>query len=173
MSEFVEDKDGNKCYINYFGDEQSAQKALDSLKSCNSCINCSSCSGCSSCSYCSSCSDCSDCSDCSGLINVQKDLKLSSFVPKIENIDKVVYEACNQPNALDMERWHTCETTHCRAGWVVTLAGKAGKELEAFHNTLLAAQLIYLESGSPINPCRFFDDNKDAMKDMKERAEKC
>ena len=71
-----------------------------------------------------------------------------------------------------MDTWHTCETTHCRAGWVVHLAGKAGKELELFHNTLLAAQLIYLESGSPINPCRFYDKNEEALSDMKERAEK-
>ena len=71
-----------------------------------------------------------------------------------------------------MDTWHTCETTHCRAGWVVKLAGKAGKELEMFHNTLLAAQLIYLESGAPINPCRFYDKNEEALADMKARAEK-
>jgi hypothetical protein len=70
-----------------------------------------------------------------------------------------------------MCNWHTCETTHCRAGWVVTLAGKAGKELEMYHNTLLAAQLIYRESGSPIAPHKFFDRNADAMADMKARAE--
>jgi hypothetical protein len=106
------------------------------------------------------------------LKDVVNGLKPSSFVPKIENIDKVVYEACSKPDALNMDTWHTCETTHCRAGWVVHLAGKEGKELEMFHNTLLAAQLIYLESGSPINPCRFFDKNEDAMADMKMRAEK-
>jgi hypothetical protein len=103
---------------------------------------------------------------------VKNGLKPSSFVPKIENIDKAVYDACSQPNALNMDTWHTCETTHCRAGWVVHLAGEAGKELELYHNTLLAAQLIYLESGSPINPCRFYDKNDEAMADMKARAEK-
>lgn len=92
-------------------------------------------------------------------------------VPKIENIDKVVYEACSAPNALDMQDWHTCETTHCRAGWVVTLAGQAGKELEVFYGTALAALLIYKESGSPIHPTRFFDSNEDATLDMKKRAE--
>jgi hypothetical protein len=92
-------------------------------------------------------------------------------VPKIENIDKVVYEACKNPDALNMDTWHTCETTHCRAGWVVHLAGKEGKELEMFHNTALAAQLIYRESGSPINPCRFYDSNVDALEDMRKRAE--
>ena len=71
-----------------------------------------------------------------------------------------------------MENWHTCETTHCRAGWVVTLAGEAGKALESFHSTELAAMLIYRES-SPhrVNPGRFYDSNEDAMADMKRMAE--
>jgi hypothetical protein len=70
-----------------------------------------------------------------------------------------------------MSSWHTCETTHCRGGWVVTLAGEAGKALESFHGTLLAAQLIYRESGYRINPERFFDSNADALEDMRKLAE--
>jgi hypothetical protein len=70
-----------------------------------------------------------------------------------------------------MSNWHTCETTHCRAGWVITLAGEAGKALEKFHGPLLAAQLIYRESGYSINPCRFFDSNEAALEDMKRLAE--
>lgn len=70
-----------------------------------------------------------------------------------------------------MGAWHTCETTHCRAGWVVTLAGDAGRALEQRFNTELAAMLIYRESGSPINPARFYDSNDDALADMKKRAE--
>ena len=77
----------------------------------------------------------------------------------------------SQPKALEMCNWHTCESTHCRGGWVVTLAGEAGRKLEAFHGTLLAAQLIYRESGYPFNPCRFFDSNEDALADMKRLAE--
>jgi hypothetical protein len=50
------------------------------------------------------------------------------------------------------------------------LAGEAGYALERFHNTALAAQLIYRESGSPINPARFFDNNERAMADMRKRA---
>jgi hypothetical protein len=52
------------------------------------------------------------------------------------------------------------------------LAGEEGYALEKFFNsTALAAQLIYRESGSPINPCRFFDSNNAALTDMKQRAE--
>ena len=82
-----------------------------------------------------------------------------------------MYEAAAAPDALDMSTWHTCNTTHCRAGWVVHLASEAGYALERFHNTLLAAQLIYRASGSPINPCRFYDGDNDALADMKRMAE--
>ena len=70
-----------------------------------------------------------------------------------------------------MNAWHTCNTTHCRAGWVVHLAGEAGYELERFHNTALAAQLICKASGVPISPCRFYDDDEKALADMKRCAE--
>jgi hypothetical protein len=50
------------------------------------------------------------------------------------------------------------------------LAGEAGYALERFYNTALAAQLIYRESGEPINPCRFWDGNEDAMADIKRLA---
>jgi hypothetical protein len=73
--------------------------------------------------------------------------------------------------ALDMSDWHACETTHCRAGWVITLAGGAGKELEKWFDTVLAAMMIYDKScpGFKINPCRFFDGDEEAMRDI----EKC
>lgn len=35
---------------------------------------------------------------------------------------------------------------------------------------LVAAQLIYRASGSPINPGRFYDTNADALDDMRKRA---
>jgi hypothetical protein len=79
----------------------------------------------------------------------------------------------SQPRALDMGSWHTCETTHCRAGWVVQLAGDEGRALEAFHNTDLAARLIYEASGYKINPARFHDSNTVAMADMKRLADEC
>lgn len=71
-----------------------------------------------------------------------------------------------------MTSWH-CGTTHCRAGWAVALAGEAGKALEAFHNTPHAAMLIYDAScpGYKINPARFYDQNENALADMKKLAE--
>jgi hypothetical protein len=92
-------------------------------------------------------------------------------IPRIENIHQKIYEAVSQPQALEMSTWHTCETTHCRAGWVVAIAGEAGKALETKLNTELAAMLIYRESGFPINPARFYDSNETALADMKKLAE--
>jgi hypothetical protein len=94
-------------------------------------------------------------------------------IPVIPDIHKLVYAAVTQPEALNMSDWHTCDTTHCRAGWVVTLAGEQGKALEKFHNTALAALLIY-DASDPnykINPARFHDSNEDALADMKRLAE--
>lgn len=93
-------------------------------------------------------------------------------IPVIADIHKAVYQAASAtPESLDMSTWHTCETTHCRAGWVVHLAGEEGKALETFHNTELAARLIYKASGYEINPAQFYLDNDSAMRDMKALAE--
>ena len=83
-------------------------------------------------------------------------------------------DAVSQPNALNMDTWHTCETTHCRAGWVVTLAGKEGKELETNTSTIFAAMQIYHKSSPDIkvSPPRFYEDNETAMKDMIACADK-
>jgi hypothetical protein len=72
-----------------------------------------------------------------------------------------------------MRNVHTCADTHCRGGWVVTLAGEAGRKLEEFFNWELAAMLIY-DASDPdfrINPARFYDSNTDALADMKRLAE--
>ena len=94
-------------------------------------------------------------------------------VPTIENIHQRIYDAASSPKSLDMTSWHTCEKTHCRAGWVITLAGEAGKALEKFYDTPLAAMKIYDASSSlpKISPVKFFDDNEAALADMKRMAD--
>ena len=92
-------------------------------------------------------------------------------VPVIPDINKRVFEAASQPEALAVDSWHTCENTHCRAGWIVALAGPAGRALEAHYDTCLAAMLIYRAStGENISPVRFFDSNEEALSDMKRLA---
>jgi hypothetical protein len=72
-------------------------------------------------------------------------------------------------NALDMSSWHACETTHCRAGWAITLAGPAGKALEGAVGPSAAGALIYAASGSHPVP-NWTASNADALADMKRRA---
>ena len=197
MKTWISDNNNNRCSVEKYGSEESAKKALATLRGCSRCWDCSECSDCWGCSrccdsaYCSGCSDlsgcsrcwdcseCSQCSGCSGLSGCSDRSDCSGnkgdvvppIIPKIENIDKVLYETIiKDTNTLDMSDWHTCATTHCRAGWIVALAGDAGKALEKYHNTPLAAQLIYKASGSPINPCRFFDSDEDTLADIKARA---
>ncbi|MCA8075356.1 pentapeptide repeat-containing protein [Burkholderia cepacia] len=116
-------------------------------------------------------------SDLSGSDLRGSDLRGSELrgVPKIPNIHQAIYAAASQPCALNMGQWHACETTHCRAGWVVTLAREGGKALEWAMGTSAAATLIYLAS----DPERwknerlpdFYCGNDDALADMKRMAD--
>jgi hypothetical protein len=72
-----------------------------------------------------------------------------------------------------MSDWHTCDTTHCRAGWVVHLAGKEGYELEKRTSAQFAAMQIYWKSSPniPVSPVRFFEKDEQAMADIVRCAE--
>ncbi len=92
-------------------------------------------------------------------------------VPVIPNIDAAILEAVKGAGcSLDMGSWHTCETTHCRAGWAITLAGPVGKTLEEIWGPSVAGALIYNASrpGKPVP--NFHASNEDAMCDMEECA---
>lgn len=94
-------------------------------------------------------------------------------VPKIPDIHRAILAAASQPGALDMSSWHApCGTTHCRAGWVVTLAGEAGAALEFGMGTPAAAALIYLVSDPKLEKVPdFYADNDSALSDMARLAE--
>jgi hypothetical protein len=96
-----------------------------------------------------------------------------SGVPVIPQIHQAVYAAASQPGALNMGSWHSCETTHCRAGWVITLAGKAGRDLEWRMGPGAAAALIYVASDRSLQRIpNFFATNDDALADMQRLAER-
>ena len=85
----------------------------------------------------------------------------------IPDIHKKVYEAASQPDALNMIDWHTCDTTHCRAGWVVHLAGDGGRALEWMLGTSTAAALIYQASDPALEKMPdFYCGNAEALADM-------
>src|SRR5690606_41907407 len=93
---------------------------------------------------------------------------LSDFPITIPDIHKAVYTAASKPGALDMRHWHhKCGTTHCRAGWVITLAGDGGKALEWVYGTAAAAALIYQASDPTLERIPdFYCTNEEAMADM-------
>lgn len=72
-------------------------------------------------------------------------------VPVIADIHVAVYDAASRPDALRIERYHHKNgVAHCRIGWITTLAGDAGKALEAFWGAEHAAWLIYKASDPDI-----------------------
>ena len=87
-------------------------------------------------------------------------------VPVVADIDTrilTIVEA--NPSALNMSRWHTCETTHCRAGWAITLAGEAGKELEDAHGPCEAGRRIYMASTGRVP--HFYATDAAALEDLR------
>ena len=100
-----------------------------------------------------------------------KGANLKGEIPKIKDIHKKVYAAAKCEGALKMDQWHSCDTTHCRAGWVVILAGEKGKELETKIGTPAAAALIYWNSDPKLKQLPdFYCGNDEALADMKKLA---
>ena len=89
-------------------------------------------------------------------------------VPVVEAIDSAILQAVEHGGTLDMSRWHGCGTTHCRAGWAITLAGDAGAQLELTLGPAVAGLMIYLASAG-YSP-HFYADTSRALEDIKARA---
>lgn len=90
-------------------------------------------------------------------------------VPVVEALDaKILAAVENGAGGLEMGAWHTCETTHCRAGWAVHLAGEPGYALEREYGPQAAGRMIYLASVG--RAPHFFASNERAMADLREQA---
>ena len=91
-------------------------------------------------------------------------------IPVVPNIDAAILAAVENGGNLNMSTWHSCETTHCRAGWAITLAGAGGAALEWALGSAAAGALIYAASrpGKPIP--NFYDTNEGALADMRAAA---
>jgi hypothetical protein len=95
--------------------------------------------------------------------------------PVIPNIDATILacvEGAQARGSLNMNEWHACDTTHCRAGWAIHLAGEAGYMLEDRIGPAAAGALIYAASrpGKPIP--NFYATNEDALDDLRACAAK-
>jgi hypothetical protein len=99
-------------------------------------------------------------------------------VPFVENVHRRVYEVIiENPKSFNMGVWHgqnSCGTTHCRAGWVIELAGEQGYALQKQTSPTFAALQIYKASCPelPVSPYRFHESNELALANIKEYAEK-
>jgi len=105
---------------------------------------------------------------------------------RIPNIDAAILASIEAnkaagKNGLDMGSWHGtdgidetnwCNTTHCRAGYAICLAGKAGFELEKKTNSEVAGQMIYAVSRLEEPLPDFHATNIEAMADIKAHAAK-
>lgn len=89
------------------------------------------------------------------------------IIPTVPEIDRAILAEINiSGNALKMNAYHTCETTHCRAGWAVHLAGKPGYELESRIGSCAAAALIYAASRPGLPVPNFYASNTEALIDL-------
>ena len=92
-----------------------------------------------------------------------------SDVPRVENLDRKIAAAIKVGD-LDMSGWHTCATTHCRAGWAIHLAGERGYALEKKVGSWLAGASIYVKStGRTVVP-DFFATTDVAREDIERCA---
>jgi uncharacterized protein YjbI with pentapeptide repeats len=107
---------------------------------------------------------------------VLTDARGLGVIPRIENLDHKILSAIRSPgNELNMGRWHgtemgeACDTMHCRAGWAIHLAGRAGYDLERMHGADGAGALLYNAAGSHPTPDWYTSEGR-AMQDLEARA---
>ena len=89
-------------------------------------------------------------------------------VPVVPALDAKILAAVESGGGLEMGTWHACETTHCRAGWAVHLAGEKGYELESKYGSGRAGRMIYTASVGRVP--HFFASNAAALEDLKAQA---
>jgi hypothetical protein len=88
-------------------------------------------------------------------------------IPVVEALDARILAAVTTGGGkLDMSDWHTCDTTHCRAGWAIHLAGQEGYALEEeLGSAERAGRAIYRASTGRVP--HFFASTDDALEDIK------
>lgn len=92
----------------------------------------------------------------------------TSKTPVVPDLHRRMLEVTRSSRSLDMENWHTCETTHCRAGWAIVLAGKEGEALEEELGANLAGSLIYFASTGEVPD--FYTEDASARIDIQRCA---
>ena len=92
---------------------------------------------------------------------------------RVNNLHQSILAAIENGGSLEMGSWHTCETTHCRAGWAIHLAGNAGRLLEAQVGSAAAGAFITQASCPWLEKVpNFYADNETAFADIQAMAER-
>jgi hypothetical protein len=91
------------------------------------------------------------------------------YVEPMPDLDKKILDKITTTGKLDMDNVHTCQTTHCRAGWAITLH-PAGRTLEELLGWSVAGALIYNAAYPKMKLPIFFASDEDAMADIEARA---
>ncbi len=90
------------------------------------------------------------------------------YVEPMPDLDKKILQQITTTGKLKMDDVHTCETTHCRAGWAIVLH-PAGRTLEALLGWSVAGALIYNAAYPKMKLPNFFAKDEEAMDDIKKR----
>ena len=101
---------------------------------------------------------------------VLTDRQIPPGVPVLPNLDAQILAAIESGGTLNMNKWHSCKTTHCRAGWAITLAGEAGQKLEEWHGPVTAGTLIYAASRPGVPIPDFYASNESALASIRADA---
>lgn len=88
--------------------------------------------------------------------------------PVVPDLDAKILEHIDAGGGLNMSDWHTCETTHCRAGWAVVVAGERGRALEEKYGAEVAGAVVYRASTGRLP--NFFASEEGALEDMRRAA---
>ena len=94
-------------------------------------------------------------------------------IPRVPSLHRRMLAAIEaDPKSFDMKTWHSCATTHCRAGWAIHLAGAAGYALEMGMSSPTAGTLIHLASCPQLEGIApdFYASNEDALADIRRLA---
>ncbi|HKD44683.1 MAG TPA: hypothetical protein VKD24_03420 [Candidatus Angelobacter sp.] len=86
------------------------------------------------------------------------------------DLDASILVAIEAGGGLNMACWHTCETTHCRAGWAVHLSGWDGYYLENRFGAGVAGALIYAASRPGERVPDFSASAEEALSDIRRCA---
>jgi predicted TIM-barrel fold metal-dependent hydrolase len=69
-------------------------------------------------------------------------LGLNIAADAAQRLRAVAQAALAAPDALRMNGWHTCDTTHCIAGWAIAQAGEPGRLMEAVMGPEIAGLML-------------------------------